>query len=289
MDAMNHCLASIARLQKEVQNASSYTTPHDQRIYSDAIKALQEKLSVTRSSLAPKSKFSFKSSLKKNDSAISLTEAAELALHLKTKPLSYSNDSSTRQSSFAPTPAAVTTPPNEPAKPAEPLRRGSLGMFLDTAGMKAKPPPPPSSRTTRKMSFSKSTAVNIASLSRSHVMLPSSAAHATSSGSLTDLQDCIIDMSLPTTGGHPFAGLHVRNVSRSLLICGNVAGAAHVTGVRGSVILVAARQFRMHECADCVVYLRVSSRPIIEDCTGIRFAPMPEEYVSVSVRGCSAT
>ena len=35
IDAIDHCLAGIARLQKEVQDASSYTTAYDQRIYSE--------------------------------------------------------------------------------------------------------------------------------------------------------------------------------------------------------------------------------------------------------------
>ena len=35
IDAINHCLAGIARLQKEVQDASLYTTAYDHRIYSE--------------------------------------------------------------------------------------------------------------------------------------------------------------------------------------------------------------------------------------------------------------
>jgi tubulin-specific chaperone C len=35
MDAIDHCLAGISRLQKEVQDAASYTSAYDQRIYSE--------------------------------------------------------------------------------------------------------------------------------------------------------------------------------------------------------------------------------------------------------------
>lgn len=35
VDAIEHCLAGIARLQKEVQDASSYIPSYDQRIYSE--------------------------------------------------------------------------------------------------------------------------------------------------------------------------------------------------------------------------------------------------------------
>jgi hypothetical protein len=34
VDAIDHCLSGIARLQREVQDASSYVPSHDQRIYS---------------------------------------------------------------------------------------------------------------------------------------------------------------------------------------------------------------------------------------------------------------
>ena len=37
----------------------------------------------------------------------------------------------------------------------------------------------------------------------------------------------------------------------------------------------------MHECEDCLVCLRCGSRPIIEDCKGIRFTPFPSVYVRV--------
>jgi len=36
----------------------------------------------------------------------------------------------------------------------------------------------------------------------------------------------------------------------------------------------------MHECENVDVYLYCSSRPIIEDCKGVRFAQLPNFYVS---------
>ena len=86
-------------------------------------------------------------------------------------------------------------------------------------------------------------------------------------------------MSIPTAEGQPFAGLTVKNIKQSLLVCGSVSGATHMTGVDGTVIVVVTRQFRMHECTNCVVYLHVNSRPVIEDCHGIQFAPIPPQYV----------
>jgi tubulin-specific chaperone C len=113
-----------------------------------------------------------------------------------------------------------------------------------------------------------------------HIILPSSASHATSSGSLTNLRKCIVDMSVPTTHGAPFAGLMLKNIKSSLIIVGQVAGAAHITAVEDSVVAVSSRQVRMHECKNVDIYLMCSSRPIIEDCSNVRFAPIPECYVS---------
>lgn len=191
----------------------------------------------------------------------------------------------TGDSSLANTPAYLETPPNEKAaRPTEPQRKDSLGTFLANAGVKI----PPESNgaqgnghesATRKMSFASSNAVNISSHAGLHIILPSSAAHATSSGSLSNLRRCVVDMSVPTAQGKPFAGLMVKNIKQCLLVCGNVSGPAHITDVEESVIVVTTRQFRMHECKNCVIYLHVNSRPIIEDCHGIQFAPLPSSYV----------
>ena len=132
----------------------------------------------------------------------------------------------------------------------------------------------------RSPSFSQASNVSISDHTGLHIILPSSASHATSSGSLTNLKKCIVDMSVPTTNGAAFAGLMLQNIKNSLVVAGQVAGAAHITAVEDSVIAVTARQVRMHECKNVDVYLMCSSRPIIEDCRSVRFAPLPECYVS---------
>lgn len=91
---------------------------------------------------------------------------------------------------------------------------------------------------------------------------------------------CIVDMSVPSTNGAPFAGLALKNIKDSLIIAGHVAGAAHITAVENSVIVVASRQVRIHDCKNVDIYLLCTSRPIIEDCTNIRFSPIPEFHVS---------
>jgi tubulin-specific chaperone C len=132
----------------------------------------------------------------------------------------------------------------------------------------------------RKPSFSQAMNVNISGHKGLHIILPSSASRATASGSLTKLSRCIVDMSEPTANGTPFAGLALQNIKHSLIIAGHVAGAAHITGVEDSIIVVASRQVRMHDCKNVDIYLHCASRPIIEDCSSVRFSPIPKCHVS---------
>jgi hypothetical protein len=132
----------------------------------------------------------------------------------------------------------------------------------------------------RKPSFSQATNVNISGHTGLHIILPSSASHATSSGSITKLYRCIVDMSVPTTNGAPFAGLALKNIKSSLIVAGHVAGAAHITSVENSIIVVGSRQVRMHDCKNVDIYLHCTSHPIIEDCSNVRFSPLPPCYVS---------
>ena len=189
-------------------------------------------------------------------------------------------DLSSGESSQIPTPGILSTPPNE-SSAASRDRRGSLGSFLKAAGVNSQEATTKNKEGSRvrTMSFAASKSVEITSHSAVHIILPSSAAHATSSGSLTDLRGCVVDMSRATASGRSFAGLAIKNVTETLLICGKVNGATHITDVDKGVIVVSTRQFRMHECSDCLVYMHAGSKPIIEDCHGIEFAPLPESYV----------
>ena len=94
------------------------------------------------------------------------------------------------------------------------------------------------------------------------------------------IEKCVVDLSVPTSSGRPFASLTMKGVRKSLLLCGKVDGPAHVTGIENSVLVIDCRQLRMHECKNVDVYLQCSSRPIIEDCHGVRFAELPRAYVS---------
>jgi hypothetical protein len=140
--------------------------------------------------------------------------------------------------------------------------------------------------SVRKLSFSKADKIHISNHNKIHIMLPSSATHATSgtSGTVTNVRDSVIDMSISATSA--FATLTLKNIKGSLIVCGHVDGAVHITDVKDSVLVVATRQFRMHESKNVKVYVLCKSRPIIEDCEGIEFAEMPDCYVRLLPLRC---
>ncbi|KAF1988179.1 hypothetical protein K402DRAFT_328947 [Aulographum hederae CBS 113979] len=272
-DAIDHCLAGITRLAQEVNSASSYIPAYDQRTYSAAIKALNDRLSDVRAAIAPKAKFSFKS-VPKNASAISLNDAAEIAKQHRIERLggkSGKDDSTTSSmdSSMAVTPTEARSPNlvNSDAVAEDDLLSSGDDALMHEVSV-------------RKPSFSQATNIAISKEKNAHIILPSSASHATTQGALTNLRRCVVDMSVLTARGKPFAGLIVKNVKHSLLICGQVAGPAHITGLHNCIVLINSRQFRMHECTNVDVYLWCGSRPIVEDVKDVRFAPLPEKYLT---------
>ncbi|KAF2130141.1 tubulin-specific chaperone c [Dothidotthia symphoricarpi CBS 119687] len=265
-NAIDQCLAGIDRLSHEVKDASSYIPAYDQRTYSQTVKGLSEKLQTIRNSFNPPKKFAFKS--RKSAPA---------------KPAPNTTDSDT---------SVLTTNPSDqeksilPSSPGRPLSKEKVQEEADPSRIEEADP----SRIEddgisdlaggsgiRRPSFSSATKVTISNHKDLHIALPISASHATSSGTISNLQHCTVDFSATTKNGSPFASLYLKNIKDSLIICGR-SGPAHITGIQDSIIVTACRQFRMHASKNVVVYLHCSSRPIIEDCEDIRFAPLPEIY-----------
>ncbi|KAI2720604.1 hypothetical protein CBS147332_3844 [Penicillium roqueforti] len=276
-DATDHCLAGIVRLSNEVKDAASYIPTYDQRVYAEAIKALQDRLSEIRTTFEPRSKFSFKN--KKNTSAVSLSDAAVLAVEGRLSiPGYHSPGASSIDSSANHTPNYPSTPLNEPDKQQQERPElaptsfpgGPVGDF--STNSQSENPPPGAFAATGVSSVSVDDHYGL------HIMLPASGSSPTVPVSITSLNRCIVDMSIPTANGKPYASLTAKGIKESLLICGQVNGPAHITGVKNSVIVISCRQFRMHDCSDVDVYLSCSSNPIIEDCSNIRFGRIPKAY-----------
>ncbi|KAJ5124294.1 Tubulin binding cofactor C [Penicillium bovifimosum] len=272
VDATDHCLAGIVRLSNEVKDAASYIPTYDQRVYAEAIKALQDRLNETRAAFAPRSKFSFKN--KKNASAVSLSDAAAMAAEGRLSlPGYHSPGASSMDSSANHTPNLPSTPLNEPDKQHDVPPTSFPGVATGEIGTQ-----PPSGMASSTFAATDISSVSVDDHYGLHIMLPASGSTSTVPASITSLHHCIVDMSIPTANGKPYASLTIKDIKESLLICGQVNGPAHVTGVERSVMVVSCRQFRMHNCSNVDVYLSCSSNPIIEDCSNIRFGRIPKAY-----------
>ncbi|KAK3385004.1 tubulin binding cofactor C-domain-containing protein [Podospora didyma] len=258
-DAIEHVLAGVSNLSREVSDAADYVPAYDQRTYSQTLKALNDQLNEATARLVPKTRFQFKP--RAAPTVISDHKTDSRHLVSSTKEDAAANSASETAAELADSVGALPTIATKNYN--EEIARPTISGV-------------------RKPSFSAARDIVLSNHSRLHIILPSSAARATSAGTLTNLQGCVIDMSVPTnvSEGAPFASLALNNISGSLIVAGNVNGPAHITGVRDSVLVVVARQVRIHECENVDIYLHCTSHPIIEDCKGMRFAPAPEFYIS---------
>jgi len=84
---------------------------------------------------------------------------------------------------------------------------------------------------------------------------------------LSDLVDCDITLL------EGVAALWVDKLVRCRVVSLPIAGAVHITGCEGCAFHVASRQIRIHQTARTNFYLHAGSHPIIEACSGLRFAP----------------
>ncbi|TLD29050.1 hypothetical protein PspLS_03369 [Pyricularia sp. CBS 133598] len=252
LDATEAIQADIANLTRRVADASDKLPPYDQKHYAEAIKRLTEMLNEELARLHPKPRFKFKP---RTTSAITADPK---------------NDPRLLRGTNTSGPDAATT-------------EDVVGALPNVSGGKSyndEISRPGGTGGIRKPSFSAARTVDIRDHEGLHIILPLTAAKATSSGSLQNMRHCVVDMSEPAAGKASFANLAIRDVDRCLVVAGNVNGPAHITGVRDSVLVVSARQVRIHECRDVRIYLYCSSRPIIEDCEGMKFAPIPASHLS---------
>lgn len=239
-------------------------------------------MTETRAAFEPRSKFSFKT--KKNTSAVSLSDAAVLAVEGRLSVPGYHSPGASSIDSSA------NHTPNFPSSPLKPELTPTSFPGVATGDFATKPH---SEKPGGAFAATGISSVSVDDHHRLHIMLPASGSTSTVPVSITSLDRCIVDMSIPTANGKPYASLTAKGIKESLLICGQVNGPAHITGVEQSVIVVSCRQFRMHDCSNVDVYLSCSSNPIIEDCSNIRFGRIPKAYVSVLLvaisllRGCT--
>ncbi|OAQ32907.1 TBCC-domain-containing protein, partial [Linnemannia elongata AG-77] len=90
---------------------------------------------------------------------------------------------------------------------------------------------------------------------------------------LTNLTDCTINLVHTL----PLGAIHIKNLKRCVLVIPPVSGSILLHDCEGCTLIGACHQSRMHTSTNMDIYLHVTSEPIIEDCTDMRFAPYPPE------------
>ncbi len=281
-DAIAHILSGISRLSNQVADAADFVPAYDKRMYSEVIKALTDKVNEEAAKITPKTRFQFK--IRGRDSAA------------PAKP-----DTRRLNPGAANTGNPVPTPEASPSSSAQPANDKDQDKDKGKDNVIVASPPTVANPATdvpaknynaeiaagtgiRKPSFTAARDINLADHAGVHIHLPSSASRATSSGTLTNLDRCVVDMSVPTSdGGAPFASLTLQEVTGSVIIAGHVNGPFHATGLRNCVVMVVARQVRIHDCKNVDFYIHCPSRPIIEGCVYVRFAKTPVSYVSFAI------
>lgn len=269
-DATDHVLGGISRLTNEVSDASEYAPPRDQMIYGQALKALREQVNIQSRGLGPKTGFEFSQESKDSWVAAGSSKAPAAGAGPDANNDSDAIVQAERTDAVGDLPSFTGAGVTAGAKDYNAEMASQVGHGV------------------RKPSFSQARDIDISNHRGMHIILPTTASRATASGTLTELRGCVLDMSAPFAsrrkgrhggGAAPFNTLAIRNISGSLVIAGQVAGPAHVTGVRDSVLVLNARQVRMHECRNVTVYLWCGSHPIIEHCEGVRVAPLPAAFL----------
>ncbi|PKS11243.1 hypothetical protein jhhlp_003004 [Lomentospora prolificans] len=248
-NAIDTIRLGIAHLSNELADAAEYLPTYDQKSYAETIKGLTEKLDREVDKVAPRQRFQFKAR-----SRNAAQESQEDRRHNVGVLASYQD---TQAGSAAP------SKQDELAANAKDYNQEIKGS---------------SSSAVRRPSFSAAKTVSLSQHKELHVVLAPSASQAATYGDLTDLEACVIDMSAAARGEVAFSGLALKNLRKCIIVTGSVDGPVHITGISDSILVVASRQVRIHECKNVKFYLHCSSHPIIEDCTQVQFAPIPECY-----------
>jgi len=82
--------------------------------------------------------------------------------------------------------------------------------------------------------------------------------------------------------------LFVHRLKNCRVYVGPVTGSILIDEVEGCVFVIASHQIRIHHAMRSDFYLRVRSRPIVEDCNGVRFAPYCLSYRGIEEDLCGA-
>lgn len=250
-------VVGIAKLSSELADASGELPSYDQRSYNQAIKTLNDKLAIARASHAPRSKFAFKN----KRLAAPSSEANSVNTSRSVTPVHLQDPANTMRG--RPTPAF--------ASPASHLIGGQDTEHNDET-------PRFTSDDNQWILINAKKDVYIS-------WPPSGAADEEDSAPLQHGKTCVVSeisgsiVKLDTNTKTPSpSALTLNTTDETLILAADVRGAAHITGLNNSVLVLSCHQFRMHKSHNVDVYLYCNNRPIIEDCTHIRFARIPPVF-----------
>ncbi|XP_028332715.1 tubulin-specific chaperone C-like [Gouania willdenowi] len=89
---------------------------------------------------------------------------------------------------------------------------------------------------------------------------------------LTHLTNCKVRLfGSPST-------LHLKHIEDCEILCGPVASSVFIDHCTNSTLAIPCQQLRTHNTTNTQVYVHVTSRAIIEDCSGVGFAPFTWSY-----------
>lgn len=92
---------------------------------------------------------------------------------------------------------------------------------------------------------------------------------------LTDLSNCKIKLY-----GNPNT-LRLNKARNCTVLCGPVSTSVFLEDCSDCVLAVACQQLRVHTTRDTRIFLQVTSRAIVEDCSGVQFAPYSWSYSGI--------
>uniref|UniRef100_A0A1B6GXB1 C-CAP/cofactor C-like domain-containing protein n=1 Tax=Cuerna arida TaxID=1464854 RepID=A0A1B6GXB1_9HEMI len=92
---------------------------------------------------------------------------------------------------------------------------------------------------------------------------------------LSGLENCTVLLF-----GNPIT-VQISNVSRCKILCGPVSTSVLVEDCKDCDLVLACQQLRIHSTQDSKFYIHVTSKAIIEDSTGVQFAPYNLDYSGI--------
>lgn len=87
-----------------------------------------------------------------------------------------------------------------------------------------------------------------------------------------EMENCVIEIN-----GHP-GSLQMLKMKNCLVLCGPISRSAFADFCENCTFVFDCQQLRLHSSENCNIYIRVTSRGIIEDCKNIQFAPSTYSY-----------